>query len=510
MQRMYISCMTGRLKLNAEEKEFARLIHRTVFSNPFSGEHEELVRQFSGVSEPVLTREVMARVFTSATEWVERFAAKGKADIRRYHKEDERLVKSLLLYETYGRFIKDLDELIDEQIRVGDQPCPISFAGDALSLLVRSGFSAGDAERFLAFFYQIRRAFHFIRESIPGQAPSARELRCHLWNNVFTFTSRWYEHFLWDRMEDFSTLLLGETGSGKGAAAAAIGRSGFIPYDVSRGCFAESFNHNFIELNLSQYPETLIESALFGHQKGAFTGAIADFKGVFARCTPHGAILLDEIGDVSAVVQVKLLKVLQERTFTPVGGSQKIRFRGRVVAATNQDLDELRRQKVFRDDFFYRLCSDIITVPPLRQRLREDPREMEILLDQVIRRILGEPSPSLVANILHILEKEVGRDYPWPGNIRELEQAARRILLTGSYLGDNRFRACDLRSRLHHELDCGGIDAHDLVTAYCALLYERCGSYEEVARRTRLDRRTVKKYIQQRSEGYECCSRLPV
>jgi len=493
--------MIRMLTLNAEEKEFARLVHGTVFSNPFSDEHEELVRQFSGVSDKVLTREIMAQVFARATEWVERFAAKGKADIRRYAKEDERLVKSLLLYETYGRFIKDLDQLIDEQIRAGDQPCPVPFAGDALSLLVRRGFSAADAERFLAFFYQIRRAFHFIRESIPGQAPSARELRCHLWNNVFTFSRRWYEDFLWDRMEDFSTLLLGETGSGKGAAAAAIGRSGFIPYDGGRGCFEESFNRNFIELNLSQYPETLIESALFGHQKGAFTGAIADFQGGFARCTPHGAILLDEIGDVSTVVQVKLLKVLQERTFTPVGGSRTIRFRGRVIAATNQDLDELRRKKAFRDDFFYRLCSDIIAVPPLRQRLRENPLEMEILLEQVIGRILGAPSPALVETIRETLEREVGPDYPWPGNIRELEQAARRILLTGRYLGDTHFRAADLRRRIHQQLDYGTIDAQGLVTGYCALLHERCGSYEEVARRTRLDRRTVKKYIQIHSDG---------
>src|SRR5213078_1832008 len=133
--------------------------------------------------------------------------------------------------------------------------------------------------------------------------------------------------------------------------------------------FAESFTRTFISLNLSQFPEALIESELFGHKKGAFTGAIEAHEGVFARCSPHGAIFLDELGEVSIPTQIKLLQVLQERTFSPVGSREKLRFCGRVIAATNSELDELRRQKVFRDDFYYRLCSDILTVPSLRQRI---------------------------------------------------------------------------------------------------------------------------------------------
>src|SRR5678815_4546992 len=197
-----------------------------------------------------------------------------------------------------------------------------------------------------------------------------KELRRQLWQNVFTHDMRRYERHLWNRMEDFSTMLLGETGTGKGAAAAAIGRSGFIPFDEKHRCFAESFTRSFISLNLSQFPETLIESELFGHCKGAFTGAVEAHEGVFTRCSPHGAIFLDEIGDVSVPIQIKLLQVLQERTFCPVGSHEPLRFRGRVIAATNRSLDSLRKRDLFRQDFFYRLCSDMIEVPPLRLRLQ--------------------------------------------------------------------------------------------------------------------------------------------
>src|SRR5207342_3171077 len=169
-----------------------------------------------------------------------------------------------------------------------------------------------------------------------GQSPCLKELCRHLWNNIFTHDIRWYDRYLWNRMEDFSTLLLGETGTGKGAAANAIGRSAYIPFDSRRGAFAESFAVGFIGVNLSQFSQTLIESQLFGHRKGAFTGAVEAHEGVFAQCSPHGAIFLDEIGDVSVPVQIKLLQVLQERSFCPVGSHETLRFRGRVIAATNR------------------------------------------------------------------------------------------------------------------------------------------------------------------------------
>jgi len=144
----------------------------------------------------------------------------------------------------------------------------------------------------------MRRAFYFIK-SIAGKSPCVQELRKSLWNNIFTNNIELYDSYLWNKMEDFSTMLLGETGTGKGLAASAIGRSGFIPFNEKRSRFQESFAKTFVSINLSQFSEQLIESELFGHKKGAFTGAIEAHQGIFSHCSPFGAIFIDEIGDVS-------------------------------------------------------------------------------------------------------------------------------------------------------------------------------------------------------------------
>jgi len=297
-------------------------------------------------------------------------------------------------------------------------------------------------------------------------------------------------------MEDFSTFLVGETGTGKGTAAAAIGRSGFIPFDEKKGCFVESFTSNLLEINLSQFPESLIESELFGHRKGAFTGAVDSHKGVFALCSPHGSIFLDEIGDVSIPVQIKLLKVLEERNFYAVGSHDKLHFDGRIIAATNQSLVELRQRKIFREDFYYRLCSNVIPVPNLRQQIRENPTTLETLLDYIIQKIVGKPSPRLLQIVIKTLERDVGLNYCWPGNVRELGQAVRCILLNRYYRGDPITASSGMSDGLQKAIEEESVDAQKLLTTYCKILYQRYATYEKVARITKLDPRTVKKYIQ--------------
>ena len=397
------------------------------------------------------------------------------------------------LFHGYHRFVPDLDRLIEWELAQPGQPATVPFADEALALLRNWGFSAQEATRYFGLFYQLRRAYTFIVSALIGLSPCMSDLRRPLWNNVFGRDMRVYERDLWNRMEDFSTLLLGETGSGKGSAA-AIGRSVYIPFDPASKRFRHSFTDTFIAVNLVEFPESLIESELFGHCKGAFTGAVENHQGVFARCSPYGSLFLDEIGDASLGVQIKLLRVLQERSFTPVGSHKAQRFSGRVIAATRQSLEELRRRGKFRDDCYYRLCSDVIAVPPLRQRLAEAPAELELLARALVARLLGAPSPEAGELVLAALRRDLPAGYAWPGNVRELEQAVRRILLTGRYAGE-RLEPSSVEEAFWRQARAGTLEARDLLAHYCALLHRRCGNYEEVARRTGLDRRTVRKYL---------------
>ena len=488
-------------RLNASDREFFAALADVVFGNPFTPERDQLiVRLAPGAPLGDLTsdREALARIVGPRLEpWLR----EGATALQKLSAEDRRLLEPGFLYVCYHRCVPQLDALIERQAGQGGAPLAVPFGDDAIADLVRSGFAEERAVRFFALFFQLRRAFHFIERSLAGECESMRRLREALWNNVVTHDMRGYEAALWNRMEDFSTLLLGETGTGKGSAAAAIGRSEFIPYVPEQRRFAANFAESFITINLSQFPETLIESELFGHRKGAFTGAIEHHEGVFERCNAHGALFLDEIGEASIPVQIKLLQVLQERTFTALGGHEKKRFSGRVIAATNRPLAALRRDGRFRDDFFYRLCSDVIEVPTLRQRIAESPAELEQLVRLLVARVTGAKAPELVADVLEALEHGLPRGYAWPGNVRELEQAVRRILLTGRYAAERPLAAPGEEEALLDKLRAGELTATELLAQYCALLYRRLGTYAEVAKRTGLDPRTSRKYVESGRSG---------
>ena len=208
-----------------------------------------------------------------------------------------------------------------------------------------------------------------------------------------------------------NVLLIGETGTGKEVIAKAI-------HKLSRRS-----DGPYIRVNCGALHENLLESELFGHVKGAFTGAIADKAGRFEAAT-GGSIFLDEINSMSPKLQVKLLRVLQEREFERVGESRTIRVDVRVIAATNASLEELVEQGHFREDLYYRLNVVPILLPPLRER-RED---IEPLARYFTRRYAETnkivPAPELTAEVLAVL-----KGYDWPGNVRELENAIERLIV---------------------------------------------------------------------------------
>jgi len=482
-------------RLTAADREMFRLVERAVFANPFSAERIEVDRALAGTSAGAAGADVVESGIARVHARLERLEATAPVHLDDFGSADRPLVEAALLFDFFYRHQEPFDDHIRRQLASGDAPLAVPFARAALAELQRRGFSAADAGRYLALCFQLRRAFYFIHEALLGESPCMGRLRRELWNNVFTCDLGLYGRWLWQRMEDFSTLLLGETGTGKGTAAAAIGRSGFIPFDPRRGAFVESFTRSFTALNLSQFAEGLIESELFGHRKGAFTGAVEDHRGALAICSPHGAVFLDEIGDVPATIQIKLLQVLQERTFTPVGSHARERFAGRIIAATNRPLPELLAGDRFRADFYYRLCSDTIVVPPLRQRLAEEPQELATLVAATVARLLGQPAPEPVAVVLAAIRESPGPDYGWPGNVRELEQCVRRVLLKRRYDGVPAVPAGDAALQLAAAMRDGRLSARELLGGYARLLHERLGSYGEVARRLDLDWRTVKKYL---------------
>jgi DNA-binding NtrC family response regulator len=207
-----------------------------------------------------------------------------------------------------------------------------------------------------------------------------------------------------------AVLIRGETGTGKELIARAL-------YQHSERAGAP-----FIAVNCAAIPETLLESELFGHEKGAFTGAAARRIGRFEQA--HGGTLfLDEIGDMTPGTQVKLARVLQEKCLQRLGGKENIPLDVRVIAATHRDLETAIQRREFREDLYYRLNVVVIALPPLRQR-REDIAELARYFLQKHGPALGNAQPSIQAEAIEFLQAQ-----PWPGNVRQLENAVRKALL---------------------------------------------------------------------------------
>jgi DNA-binding NtrC family response regulator len=203
-----------------------------------------------------------------------------------------------------------------------------------------------------------------------------------------------------------TVMLYGESGTGKELVARAIHRLS------ARG------TKPFISISAGALPETLLESELFGYEKGAFTGAVTAKPGRFEMAN-GGTLFLDEIGDVSPAVQVKLLRVLQERTFERLGGTRSIEVDVRVISATNRDLQQLIADGTFREDLYYRLNVVPLTIPPLRKR----PADIPLLVAHFLEKF-GAGKRTMTASAMEALVS-----YQWPGNVRELENTIERVVI---------------------------------------------------------------------------------
>jgi transcriptional regulator with GAF, ATPase, and Fis domain len=209
---------------------------------------------------------------------------------------------------------------------------------------------------------------------------------------------------------DSTVLILGETGTGKELIARAV-------HNISARC-----SRPFVKLNCSAIPFDLLESELFGHEKGAFTGAVAQKIGRF-EMADTGTLFLDEIGDLPLALQPKLLRVLQEHEFERLGSGRTHRINVRLVAATHRDLAEMVAKKEFRSDLYYRLNVFPVALPPLRER-REDIPELASHFVEVFARRMGKRIDRIPQNILNAFIS-----YSWPGNVRELQNLIERAVI---------------------------------------------------------------------------------
>jgi hypothetical protein len=349
-----------------------------------------------------------------------------------------------------------------------------------------------DPAHLFASYFQVRRAFHFIFRNIVGTSMSAARLRATVWQSVFTHDMRRYRRALFDRMGDLTTLIVGASGTGKELVAKAVAMARYIPFDSKSRSFKEDFREGFFPLNLSALSPTLIESELFGHRRGAFTGALEDRIGWLEICPPAGAVFLDEIGELDPSIQVKLLRVLHSRQFQRLGDTASRPFRGKIIAATNRDLPEEIAAGRFRRDFYYRICSDIIRTPTLHEQLREAPGDLRGMIHFIARRISLDEADALTAEVENWIGEHLGKDYAWPGNFRELEQCVRNVLLRNEYR-PLAVPAPDAPSQhLAARIEAGSLTADELLCRYCSLVYAKNRNLRQTARIVGLDRRTVR------------------
>ena len=413
--------------------------------------------------------------------------------------------ENLVYYFLYQRYRSDFQAMmVAGAASSSPAKCFRAFAGDLREYLEparQEALSGPEVAHVFAGLCQLERAFINIFTNIVGSSAPVARLRAAVWESIFTCNFNRYRSGLFQRMREITTLISGPSGTGKELVAQAIASSGFIPFDPGAQRFVQDHRELFRPLNVSALSVNLVEAELFGHKRGAFTGALQDRAGWLEVCPEGGAVFLDEIGEMDVSLQVKLLRVLQTRTFHRLGESRPRSFSGKIIAATNRDLVEEMEAGRFRRDFYYRLCSDVIVTPSLHEQLADSPQELPRLVGFIARRLVGDAqAEELTAEVLEVVEKQLSPTYPWPGNFRELEQCVRNVLVRRRY-EPVRLTPGRPAAALAAELEQGRLTAEQVLRRYCSIVYAQTRNIEETARRLDLDRRTVKAKLAMPVEG---------
>lgn len=506
--------------LSPTDMQRAMAIARIGYANPFLPERMELEKQAVGddfvASHPFVqfrSGRAVGDLFPNAIalqKQCERLLNKMRSRLMAREPADDHELETyenLALYQLYSRYMSTVQDVPVGQFR-HRQDDDILMSYDAFSddyrhyleLPERKLPSTLDRDVIFAGLFQVERAFFHIYRHVVGASLVAAKLRASIWQSIFTHDMRRYLHALRHYMGDIPTLITGPSGTGKELVAQSIAYSRFVEFDSRKRQFVTDYSGSMVSLNLTAMSPTLIESELFGHAKGAFTDAKTERQGFLdqSRCTPWGSVFLDEIGDLDVHIQVKLLRVLQNREYQRVGETKTRKFVGKIIAATNRNLAEEMEQGRFREDFYYRLCGDRIETPSLRDQLRDSPEDIENFVRFIATSLLHELPEEvdrLTKDVVTWIYENLGPDYAWPGNIRELEQCVRSIMIRGNYAPSGRAESGVTTSALDQfisDVREGVLSRDQLLRGYFSLVYSSKGSYRSAARQLGVDWRTVK------------------
>jgi transcriptional regulator with AAA-type ATPase domain len=481
------------------EKMLAEDLAALVYANPFLEERITHERRILGDGhshsqpywslQPDAKREATITAIAARCDTlVETLRGRIRAGARP-SRDEQQIYEDVVVYFLYERYREAILGLIER----GEASARIDFYPRFRADVIAHVGERTDAGHLFACFYQVRRAFHHVYRNIVGRTRPVAALRAAVWQSIFTHDVRRYRRSLWPRMGDIPALITGPTGTGKELVARAIAYSRYIPFDERRERFTGPAQPLFVAVNIAALSPTLIESELFGHRKGAFTGAASDREGFLESSGALGSVFLDEIGEIEPGVQVKLLRVLQSRTLQRLGDTTPRAFEGKLIAATNRDLAEEIRKGRFREDFYYRLCADTLSTPSLQDQLAGAEDELHHLVRFICTRVAGEAeAESLAGEVIRAIEISPGRDYRWPGNFRELEQCVRSVMLRGTYEPRTTAAHGDARHQIAQNIVAGSFTADELLRHYCTLVYATSRNYSSVAEKLGLDRRTVR------------------
>ena len=428
---------------------------------------------------------------------------------------DRELYADAASYALYYRCHVGLLDLIARERDGEPTPVPASlwrgFRDSFRALLEPGGVRVGphDAAHLFAVFFQTRRAFVQVFDRLIGGSAAAAALRADVWQSVFTHDRRRHACHL--------------TGADARHRHPRHRRERHRQGDRrrrDRPLAVPTVRREVVELRPAGPVRPAKprgdadgadrERAVRPQARQLHTGASSDRRGWLEQADRHGGVFLDEVGETEVDVQVKLLRVLQERTFTRVGETRQRRFEGKVIAATNRDLPAEMEAGRFRSDLYYRLSGDLIRTPPLREQIAGDDAELVRLLTFAAGRVVGpEAAAEVAAEARACVARDLGDGYPWPGNFRELEQCVRNVVVRRCYVpptaakkvGGDAFATDPIAAAFAG----ASMTADALLDAYAARVYDVAGSYGAAARVLGIDRRTVKARVERAADERAAC-----